>query len=146
MHFGVPGMKWGQRKRSQPRLLPGAKTSINVGLKIGKKIHKARAARAEKPKMSTAKKAAIGGAVLAGTAAAAYLLSKRGNVPVSRLSQMVNSDGSSIIRVSSQRMAPPKALTAGKKVAEKLLYSDNFSMSKSGFIFDKATQQFRFVG
>jgi hypothetical protein len=37
-HYGVKGMKWGQHKDGL-RLLPGTRTSMKVGHKVGKKIH-----------------------------------------------------------------------------------------------------------
>jgi hypothetical protein len=39
-HHGIKGMKWGVRRdRSGPALLPGARSSMKVGNKIGQKIH-----------------------------------------------------------------------------------------------------------
>lgn len=85
IHFGIKGMKWGVKKNGQPRLLPGARTSMNVGHKIGKKIHDARVSRADKPKMSTAKKVAIGAAVVGGAAAATFVLTKTGRTTIGSL-------------------------------------------------------------
>lgn len=39
-HHGIKGMKWGVRKdRSGPALLPGARSSMKVGNKVGQKIN-----------------------------------------------------------------------------------------------------------
>lgn len=56
-HFGIKGMKWGQRKKS-------SKDSST------------------KKSMSTKKKVAIGVGVAAGVAAVAYMMTRRGKVPV----------------------------------------------------------------
>lgn len=65
-HFGVKGMKWGRRKSS----------FSNSSSSSSKK---------NEPKMTNAKKFAIGTAVLGGAAVAAIILSRRGQIPAVRI-------------------------------------------------------------
>lgn len=69
-HFGIPGMKWGQRKGYIPVGRPGG----------------ARPAPQSQQSQGHAlmKKLAIGGGIVAGVAAGAYLLSKTGTRPSAR--------------------------------------------------------------
>jgi hypothetical protein len=64
MHFGIKGMKWGHRKTRS------SSSSGHTG---------------SKQKMSTGKKVAIGAAVVGGAAAAAFILTKTGRLPIRSL-------------------------------------------------------------
>lgn len=95
-HFGTKGMHWGVRKDrgNRPRLLPGARTSMAVGRKIGNKINAARTPDPNKPKMSTGKKVAIAATAATGAAAVAMLLTRSGRSTIRSIAERAVSDRS----------------------------------------------------
>lgn len=91
LHYGIPGMKWGQRhdyipigrgggggggSAPTPRFGRGPAPSANSGRRSG-----GGGSAPQQQGMSTMKKLAIGGGIVAGVAAGAYLLSKTGTRP-----------------------------------------------------------------
>jgi hypothetical protein len=107
-HFGVKGMKWGQKKASgskQRRKAPSVKKTIAKGV-------------------------AIGVVLTAGSYAVGRML--HGRVGRTKLID-IGFQNPGTIRVKSERLRP-LALTAGKKRVEDLLYTTS-GMGKSGFAF-----------
>ena len=68
-HFGVRGMKWGQRKKSSSSSSSGKSGSSKMS-------------------PATKKKFAVGAAVLGGAAVAAIILSRRGRTPVVKIGKV----------------------------------------------------------
>lgn len=111
-HFGVRGMKWGQRRKS-----------------TGKGRRKAPSVR-----RTVLKGAAIGVALTAGAYAVGRMLPSR--VGRTKLTD-IGFQNPGTIRVKSTRLYP-KALTVGKKRVDQFLYSDETPMTNlrnAGFAF-----------
>lgn len=110
-HFGVKGMKWGRQK-----------TNVKS------------ARRAPSVRRTMLKSAAAGAVIVGGVAAVAYMMPSRvGRVKMTD----IGFQNPGTIRVKSERLYP-KALTAGKKRVEDLLYSDARPMTNMrnvGFAF-----------
>jgi hypothetical protein len=93
VHFGIKGMKWGQRK---------SRSSGGSG------------ESSDKPKRSVGQKIALGVTIAAGAAAAAYFLNKRGNNPVKGLIERSYSDRAG---AKSMQRAQAKARDSIRKSA-----------------------------